>query len=315
MHDGVTRRPLLRIKFEGSAIHDGRILYDDLSIFVSNVSLAIDRILNGIRTGTSIRKGRPLRITQLLSALEIVSIRKGSFQLGLDLRRDAEQFPGWDLGEQAVDILMCGLKAMQKDGQLPQEYDPGVMIALRDAGRIIDRGVERVSLNSSSVLGNRRAVYTLPVRERIISHINRWERGYAVVEGRLLMLDVEEGKLVCRIRPSTGDPIFCRYDEDMAEQVMKNIRKFVQLKGEATYDSATGKISTLHIKDLESIEELTGAGTTQLPISSFWKGKDFDELAAVQGIYPIDDLSKLSKDWPEDTDFDSFLEAVRRASN
>ena len=47
--------------------------------------------------------------------------------------------------------------------------------------------------------------------------------------------------------------------------------------------------------------------------SAFWEGKDFDELATAQGVYPIDDLSRLSKDWPEDTDFDEFFDAVRDA--
>ena len=315
MESKITKQPLLKIKFEGSAIHNGRILYDDLSIFVSNITLAVDRILNSIQMGTSIKKGRPFKTMQLLSALEIVSIRKGSFQLALDLRREEQKFPGWDMGEQAVDILLRGLKAMQRDGQLPEEYGPGVMIALRDAGRVIERGVDKVSLNSASVLGNRRAVYTLPVRERIISRLHKLEHGYALVEGRLLMLDVEEGKLVCRIRPSTGDPILCKYDEEMTDQVMKNIRQFVQVKGEATYDSATGRIASIYVRDMEPIDELAGIGSTQLPISSFWKGKEFDELATAQGIYPIDDLSKLSKDWPEDADFDVFFDAVRSTRN
>jgi len=215
------------------------------------------------------------------------------------------------MGEQAVDILMRGLKAMQRDGKLPKEYDPGVMFALRDAGRIIDRGVDKVSLNSTSVLGNRRAVYTLPIRERIISRLHKLEHGYGVVEGRLLMLDVEEDKLVCRIRPSTGEPILCRYDEDLTDQVVKNIRQFVQVRGEVAYDSTTGKIVSVHVRDLEAIEESAGIGRTVSPISSFWKGRDFDELATTQGVYPISDIDKLSQDWPEETDFDVFFEAVR----
>ena len=313
MNAMVRRQPLLKIKFEGSSVHDGRILYDDLAIFVSNICLAIDRILNTIRTGDAVKKGRPLKAMQLLSALEIVSVRRGSFRLALDLRRDGQQFPGWDLGEQAIDILMLGLKAMQKDGELPMQYSSGVMIALRDAGRIIDRGIERVSLNSTSILGNRKAVYTPPIREQIISHLHKLERGYAVVEGRLLMLDVEEDRLVCRIRPSTGDPILCKYDEDMTDEVMKNIRQFVQLRGEATYDPTTSKIISLYVRDLEPIDQATAIGSTQLPISAFWKGTDFDELATTQGVYPVDDLASLSKDWPEDADFDSFFKAVRSA--
>lgn len=308
------KQPLLRLKFEGAAIRDNTILFDDLSTFVSNISIAIDRLVQKLlQKDVSIRRGRPPKTIQILSALEIVSVKKGSFSMGLDLRRNGQQFPGWDLGEQAVDVLMLGLRIMQKNGELPEEYDTGVMIALRDAGRVIDRGINKVSLNSVSALGRKRAIYTLPVRERIISHLQKLERGYAVVEGRLLMLDVEEGKLVCRIRPSAGEPILCRYNEDLAELVMKNIRQFVQIRGEATYDLTTGRITSVNIRDLEAIDELAGIGISRLPISSFWKGESFDELATAQGVYPVDDISKLSTDWPEDTDFDAFLEAVRSA--
>lgn len=307
-------KPLLKLRFDGTAIHRGRILYDDLSTFVSNLTLAIDRIILAIQTGETIKKGRPIKARQLLSALEIVYVRKGSFGIALDLRRDSsQQFPGWDAGEQAVDILMTGLKAMQKDGVLPKEYSPSVMIALRDAGCIIERGVEYVYLNSTSTLGNKRAVYTLPVRESIVAHLQKLAYGYAIVEGRLLMLDVEEDRLVCRIRPSTGDPILCRYDEDLADQVIRNIRQFVRIKGEAAYDSTTGKITSIQVKDLESIDEATAATRAVLPISPFWKGKEFDELSILQGVYPVTELTTLSKDWPEDTDFDSFFAAVRSA--
>lgn len=313
MDNKAKKRPLLRFRFKGSAIHDGRILYDDLATFVSNISLAIDRIILAIQTGETVKRGRPFKTAQLLSALEIAYVRKASFGIALDLRRDEQQFPGWDIGEQAVDILMTGLNAMEKDRALPKEYNPNVMIALRDAGRIIDRGVEHISLNSATTLGNKRAIYTSPVREHIITHLHRLEYAYAVVEGRLLMLDVEEDKLVCRIRPSTGDPILCKYDEDFADQIIINARHFVRMKGEASYDSATGRITSLRVKDLESIDEASATGGVILPVSSFWKRQDFDELATLQGIYPITDLAKLSKDWPEDADFNTFFDAVRSA--
>ncbi len=47
--------------------------------------------------------------------------------------------------------------------------------------------------------------------------------------------------------------------------------------------------------------------------SSFWEGKSFEELAKEQGVKPIRDISELYGYWPDDEDFDSFLEAVRSA--
>ena len=45
----------------------------------------------------------------------------------------------------------------------------------------------------------------------------------------------------------------------------------------------------------------------------FWNGKSFEELASEQGVHPVDDVGKLSQDWPEGADFDSFEKAVRSA--
>ena len=306
-----TKNSLLQFKFEGPAINDGRILYDDLNIFVSNIRLAIERIINSINTGESIKKGRPSKTTQILSALEIVSMKKGSFTLGLDLRREEKQFPGWDLGEQAVNSLMSGFEAIENQEELPLEYDQGVLIALREAGRIIERGITKVSINSNSREGKKRVTYTLPIRERIIVRLNRNEQSYAVIEGRLLSVDAKEDKLRCRIEPSIGEPTICRFDEELTEQIVQSIRKFVQARGDATYDVSTNKITSFYIKDLELIDESNAGDRTLIQLSPFWQERDFEDFVNEQSVYPVDNIDDLSRDWPEDTDIESFIKAVR----
>ena len=310
-----SKQPLLKFKFDGDSIHDGRILYDDLSTFVSNISLAVDRIINKMRTGESVKRGRPLKVAQVLSAFEIVSVGKGSFKLGLDLRRNGQQFPGWDIGEEAVFKLVMGLKAIESDRPLPTEYDYGVLKALRDAGKIMDRGVDSIRINSTTSLGRKRVRYTLPIRERIVKKINNYEYGLTSVEGRLVMLDMEEDKLRCRLRPSVGEPFLCSYDEELAEQIDQYLRKFVRVRGEATFDRDTSKILNLNIKDLESIEESSAGTMPPSPLSSFWKSRTFEQLTSEQAVYPIDEIGKLSGDWPRDKDFDGFLEAVRSSGS
>lgn len=302
-------KPLLRFKFKGESIRSGRILYDDLSLFVTNISRAIERLVNVISTGESLKRGRPQKILKIISSLEIVSVRKGSFNIGLDLRRNGQVFPGWDLGEQSINILVNGLKAIDKNCDLPEEFDASVMIALREAGRITERGVDNITINSHSTYGNIRTVYTRPMREKIIKRLNKYEQSYAIIEGRLLELDAKEDKLRCRIEPTIGEPTPCKFDEGLTEQVINLIRNFVQARGEATLD-ANNKIVFFYIKDLEPIEAISEQKGIA-PLSSFWKSRSFDELAEAQGVHPIENLDALSKDWPEDADFDSFLDAVR----
>lgn len=311
MKNKIKKQPLLKFKFDGSAIHDGRILYDDLSTFVSNISLTIDRLINKIQRGESIKSGRPFKKVQSLSALEIASVKRSSFTIELDLRRNGQQFPGWDVGEQAIDILLRGIESIQEGKPLPNEYDHGVLIKLREAGKIIDRGIDQIRMNSHSSFGTRKAIYSKPIREQVITRIHRFEQSFTTVEGRLLGIDAKEDRLKCRIEPSIGEPILCQFDESLYEQIVQSVRKFVQARGEATYDMVTGKITMIDVKDLETIDESLLGGIKNVPPSSFWKSTTFEELAAQQGVYPVDNLSNIMGGWPEDEDVDAFLNTLR----
>jgi hypothetical protein len=303
------QKPLLSFKFEGPGIRDGRILYDDLSMFVSSIRLSIQRIINSIQTCESIRTGRPSRSIQVLSALEIVSMRKGSFRLGLDLRRDGLMLPGMDLGEEATDKLVTGIRCIAKNKTLPQEFDEGVLTTLRDAGRIMERGIDTVRINSETNFGVKRAIYIQQTRNVIIRTIRNYQKEYAVIEGRLLGADVKEDKLRCRIEPSIGEPINCRFDETVTEQVIHLMRHFVQARGEATYEPITSKMISFYIRDLEPIQ--TDSGLTEALNSPFWRSKNFDELVTEQNIQPIEDLTRVTGGWPKDEDIDQFLESIR----
>lgn len=307
-------KPLLLIRFEGDAIRDGRILLDDLFQFVYNLDLAIQRIINVIQTGTSLRLGRPHKENQLLSALEVVAIKRGSFNLALDLRRDEQNLlPGFDIGIQAIERLMSGLVTMDEFTMLPEGFDRGVLLALREAGRVLDRGVDEIDMSSRKIKRLKQTKYVESTRKKIISNIRRFEQAWTTIEGRLLMADLKEDSLSCRLYPSTGLPISCRFDESMTELIVNNLRGFIQARGEAEFDSVTNRIYSFVIKDLEPIETPTDIVITPLPKSAFWSAKEFNELALEQDVHPIEDWDSLSGGFPEDADFDSFLEAIRNS--
>ena len=308
------KEPLLNLHFEGSAIHGGRMLLDDLFQFVGNFDLALERTINFLQTGSSTKAGRPFKATQILSALEIVAIHEGSFKLALDLRRDEQELlPGFDVGVQAVSELMQGFEAIEEGLPLPRTLDQGVLMALREAGQIFERGVEVVHINSPINTRTPRVKYTKKTREKIISNIRLFEQALTEVEGRLLMIDVKEDALRCRLHPSTGEAILCSFDDSMTEQVLRYMRHFTRIRGDATFDTITNKIRSIIIKDLEPIEQPTDIDidVTLAPPSAFWEAKSFNSLALEQGVYPVEDLDRMAGEWPEDADFDSFLEAIR----
>ena len=46
---------------------------------------------------------------------------------------------------------------------------------------------------------------------------------------------------------------------------------------------------------------------------SFWHPKTFEELAKEQGVHPVQNWEDLVGGWPEDADFEEFMEAIRHA--
>jgi len=307
---------VLKLKFEGPSVYEGRILWEDLSLFVSNVDSAIQRIINVLETGTGIRMGRPPKALKALSALDIVAISKGSFKLGLSLRREQELLPGLDIGEQALIELSDGIKRITQDGEealLPKGFDQGVLTALREAGHILDRGVERVKMSVNGRHAVRRVKYDGITREHIISKIRQLEQTWATAEGRLLMADVKEEVWRCRLHPSAESPISCRFEQEMTSSIVANLGRFVQVRGDASIDPITNRIDSLFIRDLEPIATPSPTPISIPAPSRFWQPKTFSELAEEQEVYPVDNWEQLIGGWPEDTDFNSFLEAIKSA--
>ena len=313
----MTTQSIITLHFEGESIKDGRLLWDDLSLFISHFDAAIDRIIKLKETGVSIKQGRPTKATQSLSALEIVALNTGSFEIALSFRREQDLLPGLDAGEEAFTALTNGLTEFTNNGNnalLPEYFDRNVLASLREAGRIFSRGIDTVDITKVNGHAPTKLIsYTKPLRERIISKMRTLEQAWITVEGRLLMADVKEGALRCRLHPSTGETILCSFDEDITANVISNLRQFVQVRGEAQIDTAANKIQTITIRDLEPIDEPTQSSTPTQSPSAFWQTKTFEELASEQGVYPVADWSKFVGGWPEDTDYESFLHTIRSA--
>jgi hypothetical protein len=302
--------PLLTIHFEGPSVQDGRILLDDLMQFVSNIGLAVERIVNVLETGVGTRVGRPPKGIQLLSALEVVALSPGSVELALDLRRAQPLLPDFDIGLRAVEKLVVGLPDLSEDDRpLPEGFDEGVLTSLREAGRILDKGFDSVALSLPPRPQPRTAVITAPTRDGVISRLRRFQQAWATVEGRLLMADVRENTLRCRLHPSAGNSIYCLFPEYLTPTVMKYLRRFVRARGEAIIERATNQVRSLNVLDLEPIDEPLLSGI-QVPSTSFWETRRFEDLAEEQGIYPLTDWNQLQGDWPEGMDFDEFLDAA-----
>jgi hypothetical protein len=310
--------PLLKIRFDGEAVGEGRIAVAHLLRFLTNMNKALQRtgrVLLG--ESESVRKGRQPDSIRDEVALDLVLLTHGSpaAVLGFERRRGQTALPGMDLGLEILERTIAGLDSVQRPGDpLPPGCDAGVLLAWRDAGVLFSQGVKEISFKLNHREKQLGARFTPDGFTRIQERINGPQSNIRTIDGRLLMADVKEHGTRCRVHPSAGEPVLCLFDEPQKEEVLEDILHFVRIVGEAKEDPVTGKIATIRIHDIERLEDKENEATELLPqgtpISrSFWESPSLEDLAQAQDVKPLSDVRVLFGTWPGDTD-DGFEDSI-----
>lgn len=301
----------LVVRLEGLAVEKHRIALRDLVLLGTHLQSAVDRvarILIGQREST--RPGRtPSEIVDCCT-LQLLALREGSLALVCDLaeREQSTLFP--DLGEEALEVLIEGIGWLDDGKTLPKAFDSGVLLAVREGGKLLDRGIDRISFELKTRHGEKRASYTQAVHAKVVERIQRPTENRRAVEGRLLMGDFKESALRCRLHPAMGRPISCEFGEAQKDAVLAALTKYVRLFGETL--EVKGDVTSMIIEDIEVMDAPPGGGAEGEVGAAFFDGvSDLAALASEQGVEPIGDLDRLVADfWPIDESADEFLAAV-----
>ena len=208
-----TKTPLLKIRFDGTAIGPGKIPVSHLLRFLSNLNKALQRtgrVLQG--ESDSIRRGQPPRNIKGEVDLDLVSLKQGSPSavLGFERRQDTTSFPEMDFGLEILERTIIGLEAVQKDEAeqaLPTGYDTGVLMAWRDAGMLFSQGIDKIEFTLNHREKALQTTFTAEGVTRIQERIKGPEVNIRTFEGRLLMADFKEHGTRCRVHPPVGDPV------------------------------------------------------------------------------------------------------------
>lgn len=308
------------MKLEGPDVKPGRIRLEDFLRLGQEMLRAVERVALVLQgSADSQRAGRRPQDIRAAISLDVVEVTHGSPSAVIRFERSDTQLsiPDADLGLQAFEKFVQGLSAVTSDGETyPPGYDAGVLLAIRDAGRLFDRGVDRIefTLNHRArplhVLYNREG-YTR-IQKRIVGpQLNR-----RTIEGRLLMADFKERGSRFRVHPSSGEPVICLFNESLRDEVYRSILHFVRVTGEAKEDPTSNRIVSITISDIERIEAKEDQATEILPSGAplpgdFWQAMNFDELAAAQGVGPLTNIDALIGTWPGDVN-DGFEESVHK---
>ena len=316
--------PLLKIRFDGDAVGPGKIPVSHLLIFLSNLNKALQRTGRVLRgTDDSVRRGQPPHnITEEVN-LDLVLLTHGSSAavLGFERSQESPSFPAMDFGLEVLEKSIGGLEVVQKDeaeGALPTGYDPGVLMAWRDAGKLFSQGIDKIefTLNHQKKVVQTR--FTPNGVTRIRERIKRPQINIRTIEGRLLMADFKEHGTRFRVHPSVGDPVLCLFDEGQKDEVLENILQYVRIVGEAKENPVSQKITNIKIHDIECLEDRQDDAADLLPqgtpiLQAFWESPTLEDLACSQNVQPMADVRALFGTWPgeENDGFEAVIDELR----
>lgn len=317
--------PLLKVRFDGSAVGPGKIPVLHLLTFLANLKKALERtgrVLQG--DADSMRRGQPPHNIKSEVELDLVSLEPGSpaAVLGFERRLKTPSLPELDFGLEILEKAIGGLEAVQKDDAekpLPMGYDSGVLMAWRDAGMLFKQGIDKIEF---TLTHREKAVqtssFTLNGVTRIRKRIKGPQSNVRTIHGRLLMADFKENGTRFRVHPPAGDPVLCLFDEEQKDEVLENILQYVRVVGEAREDPISGKITDIKIQDIECLEDRQDEAAELLPQGTpipraFWESPTLEELARLQNVQPMTDVRVLFGTWPgeENDEFEAAIDALR----
>lgn len=251
---------LLEIRFRGQAIERGRLPVAHLANFLDSWRKVVQRTGRVLRGETrSVRPGQPPQDLKSELEFELVTFdgEGDSASLGLERRLENTSFPEMDFGLKVMQSAIGGLKEIASNDlaeALPNGMDPGVLRAWRDAGVLLNQGVEAIDFTLNDNSGTVQSALTPEVLERIRERLTRPNVNIRKIEGRLLMVDFTGKEARCRVHPADGEPIECLVDEERKGAVLANMLEDVLITGVVHQDPATGRITSITIQDVERLQ-------------------------------------------------------------
>ena len=310
--------PYLKLRVEGPAVSASRMRLADFIKLAKDFSDAAKRVALVLQNSKSTIAGR--RREDLLKALslDIVGFTHGSPAAVALFERSEKQTViegvDVDLGEQAYCALVEGMVQLESSSQtLPEGFDTGVLLKVRDIAKTLERGVSQIELTLNHRSKPVRACFGDALLTRIRERIDRPDPQQVTLSGRLLMADFKETAHRLRIHQPAGEPITCVFKDELSDEVEDCIRQFVKITGSAQYNEK-GSITCVQVNDIERIEQPVTEYVEETGLAekeTFWAAPSLDQMIAESGILPVSNFDSLLGGWPEDELEDQFEEIYR----
>jgi hypothetical protein len=269
----------------------------ELARIAGGVQAALDRISIAITRGAVRPGARPAAAVAAVQ-LSITGLQPGSVNLCL-VRTGQAAIDGERLLDEALDALAVGVgRIADQRTDLPESFTMPLVNGLRDlAGAIGPGKLTRIDvIRSNEVLWSiderfRRNIRNLSIDLTMMD---------ATIVGRLHMGDFSPASLRCRIDGYAGS-ILCDFDTELKDIVLDAMDEVVMASGLAQLQPDGSTIRTLHLTELGVLPTASVAPRT------------LKQLAAEQGIGPVQTGDELAGPAIPDDEYDAFLTAIGRS--
>jgi hypothetical protein len=298
--------PVLQLKIRGPGIRRGRISVPDLIKLCEEAQNAVNKQAEALKGKKTIHPGPTAQNIQQECTLELIGIRGGSTTLQFGLARpqlllnfgeENREFSSEVIGELASTIRSLG------NGN-KKSVDPGVLMSVYSLSSVVQsKRISRLEWIAPRHGGRRKmtAAVNTTVRERAAARLSSPRKERVQVDGTLDMADFKPKERRCRIDPPVGASIMCTFDEGLEDEIYGLLRKPVRVSGEAVFQPYVDRIDSLHIETIKPLASLA------LGADNFLAQRSINELAKMQKVRVIRDLSSLAGGIPEDQDIDELL--------
>jgi hypothetical protein len=206
------------------------------------------------------------------------------------------------LGQLAIDKMLEGIDLLAQDApRLVNEFDYGVLVALRDASRLLERGIGCVEFTRRGNGAPPRVInMDRRVRTRIIENITSPIKSAVDIRGTLREVDLEHRS--CQIYPQSGVHVDCVFSEQHEPIIKELLDAYVRAAGEATLRESDGRIKKMQIQDIEGFDQAS-APSLFAPAEKPKTGRQLLEALRSSGLVGM---------WKDRTDIGDSSEFARR---
>jgi hypothetical protein len=298
---------VLRVSLTGRDAELGKVAAADFARLLIGVERVVARAAGHV-IGRQVKPtGRRGRTIEDAAHFRLLAVETGSVVGVLELADAPEEAETLDLeaaglGELALDAALATITAPEQAQldvaeafvRLADDIGLGSRFAavVFDATRESPRRAQHV-------------VFDQPARERLAGAVDtRTEPRDDSLVGVLFEADFESETAL--LRSGGGQRIAVRFGPELADQVQEALRHQAQFGGEVAYDPKTMSARSVKLNKILWGTQLT----LGLDPGDFWSVRPLHELAAEQGIGPVDDIAALRDEDASPEEIDRLMAAL-----